>query len=347
MGSFVSVVIPTYKRAYTLRHVLEGLKKQTYRNFEVIVVFKPGGDETGEILKEYSKNLPLTVIVQKDGFVTDAYNLGLKKANGQIIAFLDDDAVPYPNWLEELIKTYHKYGKVGGVSGSGRSASITKDGRVVQVPEASVYPYSKQVGYYDFPWSRPLTGMSDWLIYFGRDGLVHHRQLLRKGNFKGIFPSLLLMGANMSVKRDAIEGLEFDENLILGFACEQRFSYQIWRRGYKLLYNPNAKVLHIIHSDSLGRFFQKPKKAALRDAEYVLTFSILKSREKELSWVSHILGITTLTISRLIRAREYGLLTSICRVYGLLFGFVTGCAYIISKTLRRSFPVRTSLSRLL
>lgn len=343
MGSFVSVVIPTYKRASTLRHALEGLKRQTYRNFEVIVVFKLGGDETEEILKEYSKNLPLTVIVQRDGFITDAYNLGVKKANGQIIAFLDDDAVPYPNWLEEHVKTYNKYGRVGGVSGSGKSASITKDGRIIQTPEDSVYPYGKQVKYYDFPWSRPLTGMSDWLIYFGRDGLVHHRQLLRKGNLKGIFPSLLFMGANMSVKRDAIEGLRMDESLILGFACEQRFSYQIWRRGYKLLYNPNARVLHIVHGESLGRFFQKPKRAALRDAEFVLTFPFLRSQEKEVSLHSYVLGIITLIVGRVLNGRNYGFSVLMHRIYGLLYGSVVGCAFIISNLLGGKFSIRNAL----
>lgn len=343
----VSVIIPTYRRAYTLKYALEGLKGQTYKNFEVVVVFKPGGDETKKILKDYGKDLPLRVIIQKDSFITNAYNLGLKKANGEIIAFLDDDAVPYPNWLEEHVKTYHKYGRVGGVSGPAESANITKDGRIVQVPEDSVYPYSKQVKYYDFPWSRPLTGMSDWLIYFGRDGLVHHRQLLRKGNFKGIFPSLLFMGANMSVKRDAIEGLRMDESLILGFACEQRFSYQIWRRGYKLLYNTNARVLHIVHGESLGRFFQKPKRAALRDAEFVLTFPLLRSKEKEVSWPAYILGIITLIVGRMLNGRNYGFSISMYRIYGLRYGSVVGYASLVSKALGGKFSIRNSLSALL
>lgn len=338
----VSVIIPTYGRAFTLKYAFEGLKGQTYKNFEVVVVFKPGSDETEKILKDYSKDLPLRVIIQKDGFITGAYNLGLKKANGEIIAFLDDDAVPYPNWLEEHVKTYNKYGRVGGVSGPAVSA-IVKDGRIVQVPEDSVYPYSKHVRYYDFPWSRPLTGTSDWLIYFGKDGLVHHRQLLRKGNFKGIFPSLLFMGANMSVRRDAIEGLRFDESLILGFACEQRFSYQIWRRGYKVLYNPNARVLHIIHSESLGRFFQKAKRAALRDAEFVLTFPFLRSQEKEVSLHSYVLGIITLIVGRVLNGRNYGFSVLMHRIYGLLYGSVVGCAFIISNLLGGKFSIRNAL----
>jgi len=345
MKSVISVIILTYKRAYILKYVLEGLKKQTYENFEVIVVLKPGGDETKEILEEYSKDIPLTIVIQNSGFVTDAYNLGLAEANGEIIAFLDDDAVPHPNWLEEHVNTYNKYNGVGGVSGITTSAKITENGELKQIPEDSVYPYGRKTKYYDFPWSRPLTGMSGLLIYFGRDGLVHHHPRLEDENLHGIFPSLLHMGANMSVKKEAIERI--NENSLMGFAFEQLLSYQIWHRGYKLLYNTSAKVLHLVHKESTGRFFQSPSRAALRDAEYVLTFFNLKSEEKEVFWVAYFLGFVMLVISRLLRGRDYGFSISMHRIYGLLCGFVTGCTFVISHALGGNFSIRNSLHKFL
>ena len=346
MGPRVSIIIPTYKRASTLKYVLEGLKEQTYKNFELIIVFKPSGDETQRLLKQYIKDLTMKIVTQKYGFITDAYNLGLEEATGQIVAFLDDDAIPYPNWLEEHVKTYIKHSKVGGVSGPSMSAKITRDGRIIQVPEDFICPHRGSQRSYSFPWMLPIHGMSNWLIFFGRDGLVHHHPQLRNGNFQRILPSLLHMGANMSVKKEAIEGLSVTDNLILGFAFEQLLGYQIWDRRYALLFNPNAKVSHIIHSESMGRFFKNPKRAALRDAEFVLTFSILKSQEKDLSWIAYILGIITLIISRVFKAKENGIRISMYRIYGLLSGFVTGSAYLISKTIKGSFHVRASLKRL-
>ena len=344
MNLLVSVLIPTYKRAYTLKYLLEGLKRQTYTNFEVIVVFKPSGDETEDILNKYSKELPIVTIEQKHGFVADAYNLGLKEASGQIIAFLDDDAVPYPNWLEEHVKTYNEYSEVGGVSGAAKSADITRDGRIIQIPENSIYPYGRRQRYYNFPWRRPINGMSGWLIFFGRDGLVHHQSRLENKNFHEISPSLLHMGANMSVKKEAVEGLSVNENLILGFAFEQLFSYEIWRRDYKLFYNPNAKVSHIVHYESMGRFFQSPMRAALRDAEFVLTFFVLRSQERRVSWFAYFLGVTTLIIGRILRGRNYGFLTSIHRIYGLLYGSVVGCSFVISGALGGNFSIRNALT---
>lgn len=347
MNPLVSVLIPTYRRAYTLKYVLEGLKRQTYRNFEVIVVFKPSGDETEDVLNKYSEELPIVTIEQKHGFVTDAYNLGLKEASGQIVAFLDDDAVPSANWLEEHTKIYGKYENVGGVSGTTKSACISEDGKIVQISEDSVHPYRRRSKHYHFSWSRPITGMSNWLIYLGTDGLVHHHPQISKNDLKEISSSLFLMGANMSVKKEAVNGLKINEDLILGFAFEQLLSYQIWRRGYKLLFNPDASVLHIVHSESTGRFFKTPKRAALRDAEFVLTFFFLKSQEREISWLAYALGVLSLIFARTMRVREYGLLTSLYRIYGLSYGFLIGFTYTIFNAFGQKFSIRASLSMLL
>lgn len=331
MDPLVTIIIPTYKRGHLLKYTLEGLKKQTYKNFEVIIILKPSGDDTEETSKKYSENFPLLLVKQKSGYVTDAYNLGLRKANGQIIAFLDDDAIPSNNWLEEHIKIYKKDKHVGGISGTTKSAQILKNGKIAELLKTKGYPPKEKLKFFSFPWSSPLTGMNNWLIYLGVDGLVHHNPLFMKPNLKGLFPSLLWMGANMSVKKEAIEGIKINESLILGFAFEQLLSHQIWLRGYKLLFNPKASVLHIVQNESLGRFFSSPKRAALRDAELVLTFSLLKNQEREFSWISHILGILTLIAARIMRVNKYGLSNSIYRIYGLLYGFITGSVYVISK----------------
>ena len=62
----VSVIIPTFQRAPFLKYALEALNKQTYRNFEIVVIVKPGGDETLEVLKDY-RNLHIKTIMQKEG----------------------------------------------------------------------------------------------------------------------------------------------------------------------------------------------------------------------------------------------------------------------------------------
>jgi len=341
MEPFVSVIIPTYKRAYTLKYVLEGLKKQTYKAFEVIAVVVSEDIETEEILRKYSENLFIKKVIQREGKYLKALQLGVYAASSEIIVLLDDDAIPLSNWLEECLKTYKNHQRVGCVSGKASSVKL-RDGKFIQIANS----YTKWL----FPWSRPIAGMSGWFIFYGKDGLPHtNPECALIKNLKGVMPSLLLMGANMSVKREAVELkgiLKFlEDNFVLGFAWEQFLSYMIWRQGFQALHNPRAQVLHIIHSESMARFFRTPGRAALREAEYVLSFFLLKSLEKEVSWTAYILRLFELLISRALSARKYGHFF-IYRIYGILYGFVIGCAFTISTAFKGKFSIKNSLSKL-
>lgn len=345
MEPLVTVIIPTYKRAPFLRHALEGLKKQTYRNFETIIVVKPGGDETERIVKQYQKDLSIELVPQLEEFVSKAYNLGLEKAKGEYIAIMDDDSVPSPDWLKQHVRIYDEHSDVGGVSGAAIDAKIKDDGRLIQVDEISASnKKSKTHNLHSLSFCRPISGMSGYLIFIGRDGLIHNRVSSGLNSNKPVL-SLLLMGANMSVRKEAIDGLKIDEELILGFSYEQLLSYQIWRRGYKLLHDSNIRVLHIMHGESLGRFFRTPARAAHRDAEYVLSFFLLKGDESEISWFPYFLELFSLIIGRALSATKYGCSISISRIYGILDGFVIGCAASISKLLGGEFSIKNALSK--
>jgi hypothetical protein len=187
--------------------------------------------------------------------------------------------------------------------------------------------------------------MEDWWIFLGKDGLVHQRHTIHSKDIQKAIPSLLLMGANMSVRSEAIKGIKIDENLVLGFTYEQLLAYQIWSRGYKLFYDPRIKVFHIVHEESLGRFFQTPSRAAHREAEYILSFFLLRSEEREISLVPYVLELTSLIVSRALSIRNYGFAIASSRIYGLLYGLVAGCAYSISKVLRGKFSLESSLNK--
>jgi glycosyltransferase involved in cell wall biosynthesis len=343
MNPLVSIIIPTFKRAPFLKYALEALSEQSYRNFEIVVIVKPGGDETLEVLKDYP-NLPIKIVMQKEGFVSEAYNLGLREAKGEVIVIMDDDSVPYSDWLEKYVKIYVENEEVGGVSGDPLNAEISEDGEIKEVPEV-FHLLERWHNYYygSLSYNRPLNKMSDFMIFIGKDGLVHTRPALKR--LKQVVPSLLFMGANMSVRKEAIEGLKIDENLVLGFSYEQILAYQIWRRGYKLLYDPNVKVLHVVHSESLGRFFHTPSRAAHRDAEYILSFFILKPTESEISRSIFVVELASLVISRALQARTYGLTIALARIYGLLYGLTVGCAYSISNAFRGRFSIKNALRK--
>lgn len=100
----VSIVVPAYNEEHTIAKTLEGLKKQTYKEIELIVVNNNSKDKTGEIAEQYCDNVFLET---KPGYI-NAVRRGAKEATGDIIAFCDADSVYPQYWLELAVKTFEK-----------------------------------------------------------------------------------------------------------------------------------------------------------------------------------------------------------------------------------------------
>ncbi len=94
----VSIIIPTYNRAWVIREAVDSVLGQTYRNFELIVVDDGSTDNTLDILESYGNDI--TVIQQENQGVSSARNTGVAAAKGEYIAFLDSDDVWQPKKLE-------------------------------------------------------------------------------------------------------------------------------------------------------------------------------------------------------------------------------------------------------
>jgi glycosyltransferase involved in cell wall biosynthesis len=281
----VSVLIPTYKRAHLISYVFEGLRKQTYRDFEVVVVLKPSGDRTTDIVKKYKKWLNINLILQNRGYVVNALNLGFKNAQGEIIAFLDDDAVPLPDWIQKHLETYTE-SSIGGVAGNVIPAKLKGDNLIPIKDKASeIIPHYKTclncIG--RKVWNRPLEGLEDYLVYVSKAGVVEYNSNMSHLARNQTVKSLLGMGANMSVLSRAVEGFRFPSSWILGLSWEQFLGWHIWKKGYNLIFNPNAKVHHLFHYQTLSRNIIDTKKENLRWTEYNLLFYRLFDLEKNLS----------------------------------------------------------------
>ena len=108
----VSVVVCSYNGARTLRDCLEGLSRLAYPNYEVIVVDDGSCDSSAVIARQYDCRL----IQTENRGLANARNLGLNAASGEIVAYLDDDAYPDPDWLTYLAATFLRtpYAGVGG-----------------------------------------------------------------------------------------------------------------------------------------------------------------------------------------------------------------------------------------
>ena len=111
----VSIVICTLNRAVPLRKTLESLETLKYPgDFEVIVVPGPCEDNTEEVLKDWEGRI--RVVPSKLKNLSYSRNRGIEASGGDLVAFLDDDALPLADWLCRLADCFKNPG-VGGAGG--------------------------------------------------------------------------------------------------------------------------------------------------------------------------------------------------------------------------------------
>lgn len=109
-----SVIIPTFNRADFLKQTLESVWRQTFTDFEVIVVDDGSTDETITWLSEVASKIKL--ITQENSGPGAARNKGAENAGGEYIAFLDSDDLWFPWTLETAAELIAKHDRPSLVS---------------------------------------------------------------------------------------------------------------------------------------------------------------------------------------------------------------------------------------
>jgi len=109
----VTVLITVKNSVKTIKQCIESVLKQTYKNYNTMVVDAYSNDGTYEILKSFGKKIKL---YQVRGWAPKAFNWAMKKINSEFVAFTDADCVVDKNWLKELIKSF-KSEKILAVAG--------------------------------------------------------------------------------------------------------------------------------------------------------------------------------------------------------------------------------------
>lgn len=245
----ISVVITSYRRVKDLERCLEGLKKQTRPADEVLVVARDTDAETWTFLKEFDPGaLPFrTATVITPGAIAAA-NVGLDEASGDIITYIDDDAIPHPDWLERIEPYFSNDLKVGGVGGRD-----------------FMYQNNQLVN-----GTKKVVGRVQW---FGRVIGNHH---LGIGEPREVD---VLKGVNMSFRKTAIGDKRFDQWMRGSGAqvhFEVEFCLSLKKAGWKLIYDPRIAVDHY-----LGKRFDEDQRqifnrTALENIVHNETFALLK-----------------------------------------------------------------------
>jgi len=98
----ISVVIPTYNRRHFLPEAITSVQRQTYRDWELIIVDDGSEDGTREMLENLPG--PIRLLFTEHRGVSTARNLGLDAARGKYIAYLDSDDLWHPQKLQIQVR---------------------------------------------------------------------------------------------------------------------------------------------------------------------------------------------------------------------------------------------------
>ncbi len=120
MSPLVSVILPTHNRSMFLNRAIESVLKQTYKNWELIIVDDASTDGTEELFKDISLQDERIQYhkLEKNGGACIARNMGIRLSKGEYITFLDSDDEYFPKKIELQVQCFKnsKIPNVGVIS---------------------------------------------------------------------------------------------------------------------------------------------------------------------------------------------------------------------------------------
>ena len=127
-----TVFTPTFNRKELLEKLYKSLQKQTFKDFEWLIVDDGSIDGTGEKVKEFleESKLDIKYFYKENGGKQRAYNFATDKANGELFICLDSDDEYVENGFETILKYWEKYEKNGEIAGMGY-LSMYPDGEII------------------------------------------------------------------------------------------------------------------------------------------------------------------------------------------------------------------------
>jgi len=213
-----SLIIPVYNRPDEIDELLESLTKQTYTDFEVVVVEDGSKIPCKTIVDEYADRLKVRYFDIENRGPGGARNYGVQESAGEYVIILDSDCIIPPTYLEHVTKSFQETG-ADAFGGADKA-------------HASFSTVQKAINY-------SMTS------FFTTGGIRGSKKKLDK-----FYPRSF----NMGMKRTVYVALNGFSNMRYGEDID--FSIRIFKGGYKCCYFPEAWVYHKRRTD-FSQFFRQ------------------------------------------------------------------------------------------
>jgi glycosyltransferase involved in cell wall biosynthesis len=229
----LSVIICTYRRTEPVAQLLACLARQTFADFEVLLVDGAGASGYAQSLANVERHAPqlaVRVIASEKG-LTRQRNAGLRAARGELICLLDDDVAFEADFLAKIVEAFARPGmeRVGGLTGYD----------VIHYPQAI-----------NARWRlRRMLRIVPALEPGAIDRLGASVPVSFCAPFAGSKPVGFFYGFCMIYRRAAIAGLWFDEELPTYGGEDRDFSFRVGR-GWELRLDGDLKLRHFRSGES-------------------------------------------------------------------------------------------------
>ncbi len=123
----ISIIVPTYNRARLVAETIDSILKQSFRDFELIIVDNCSTDDTEKVIKGYSDGRIRYFKNDNAGVIAVNRNYGISQARGEYIAFCDDDDLWLPDKLEKQLPEFERDSRLGLVCANALLFNETGD----------------------------------------------------------------------------------------------------------------------------------------------------------------------------------------------------------------------------
>lgn len=255
----LSVIIPTYNKAADLDCTLMGFARQTFKDFEVVVINDGGDDETELVVNKYNSMLSIQYSKQPNQGRSTARNQGLELAQGEYIIHIDSDRLPDENFVKAHQETLasrkktvviglkhcvlRKYTDSLKIFDSGKKGYmdllIRNKISLESILEEEQELFSANLLQENFP-----EAIRKSYLFEGPDNFPEVREVFTNQFERFHFGWVLATTGNMSYQRT---DEQLDENFIGWGGEDTDLAFQLYQKGYRFVFNPEAVNYHQEH----------------------------------------------------------------------------------------------------
>lgn len=160
LEKLISVIIPVYNVEEYLEECMESLANQTYANLELLFVDDGSTDNSLSILKNYRErnpNINIKIFEKNNGGQSSARNLGIQKASGEYLAFVDSDDYVTETYFEDLLNCIEKYQIKIAMSKMTKTEAELRTIREVEILKGSFLELVEKLYSIDYPSVSPCA----------------------------------------------------------------------------------------------------------------------------------------------------------------------------------------------